>query len=232
MVKDSRKSSGRINDQPTDGEAVRLVVELQTSTGIQDSGAVTTTWRSTRGLGQQAFLMPATTAAGGFNDQDRALLQATERRTQTVGEPTDLVVQTTSGPVLTTVAQLLSRPTLDLLTLSELTAGETFDPVRVTFNEHYFGIIVRTTTIAEDMVPKTPDANWYFPDLAVLRIFRGEDLEERHGIHTPTYMQYRPFAWFWVFVNAIPILGQAADRTIAVDWRAGCGGQVFLMRFP
>lgn len=230
MVKDARKSSGRTQDQPVDEQPVRLVVELRTSSGVLDQGSVDTTWSTTRGLGQQSFLQPQVQAAEGFTAQDRVLLQATESRSQLLGELGDLVIQTASGPVNTTLGAIFSRKTLDQLTLQELTSGETCDPVRVTVSGTWFhAIIVRTTTIAPDLVAKTPDHEWYFPDLAVLRVFRGADLEFRRGIHTPTFIQEKPWQWGWAFLNVVPILGPPPDTTIAVDWREGCCGQVFGM---
>jgi hypothetical protein len=104
--------------------------------------------------------------------------------------------------------------------------------VRFTFSVWFTAVIVRVTTIAEDLTPKTPDAEWYFPDLAVLRVYRGGDLEFRRGIHTPTFLSEKPWQWGWSFLNQIPILGTPPDTTVAVDWRAGCCGQVFLMSLP
>lgn len=232
MVRDSRKSSARTVSQPAEGDQVVLIVELQTSSGIVDSGRADTTWRATQGLGQQAFLMPATTASGGFNDQDRQLLTTTERRTRTIGEPTDLVIQHASGPLTVSLANIFSRQALDTLTLDELTPGPTGDPVRASLGLWFYGVIVRVTTIPEDMIPRTPDMEWYFPDLAVLRIFRGVDLEYRRGIHTPTFMQENPWQWGWGFLNINPILGVPPETTIAVDWRIGVEGQVFVQRLP
>jgi len=232
MVKDPRKSTTRTHEQPTEGQQVSVTVELQTSSGIVDSGTTTATWHATTGLGVQSFLQPQTQAAGGFNDQDRALLTATERRTQTLGEPTDLVVTQPSGQTVVTLENIFSRQTLDQLTLDELTAGPTGDPVRAQLALWFFGVIVRVSTIPEDMVPKTPDGQWYFPDLAVLRIFRGVDLEYRRGIHTPTFMQENPWQWGWGFLNVTQILGVPPETTVAVDWRLGVEGQVFLQRLP
>jgi hypothetical protein len=170
--------------------------------------------------------------SGGFTDQDRILLQTTESRSTLLGELGTLVVQTASGPVTTTLSELFSRKALDTLTLEELTSGPTTDPVRASIGLWFYGVIVRVTEIPEDMVPKTPDEQWYFPDLAVLRIFRGVDLEFRRGIHTPTFMQENPWQWGWGFLNENPILGVPPETTVAVDWRAGVSGQVFLQRLP
>lgn len=216
------------------GNSVFVTARLQTDTGVLDTGQVSFPWNTTQGLGYQIRARTAQggTGTGGFTEQDRLQLQAIETRTQTIGEPEQLVVQTPSGLQTRTIGQMLSRPLLDLLTLHEATSGPTGDPVRFKIEEYYFGVIVRVTTIADDLVAKTPDLEWYFPDLAVLRVFRGADLQFRRGIHTPTFMTEHPWEWGLPILNQTDILGIPADITIAVDWRVGCAGQVFLQRFP
>lgn len=215
--------------QPAHGQAVHVIAELVTDTGVMDSGAVTTTWDATSGLGAQIYASPS--GQGGLTDQQAQQLANTDRRTQVLGEPTDLVVEGPSGPLPATLAQLFSRTTLDRLTLDEVTNGPTCEPVRAAFSFWYFGVIVRVTTIAEDLIGKTPDRQWYFPDLAVLRIFRGQDLQFRQGIHTPTYLTERAWEFHWNIRNTLDMLGVPPDNTLAVDWRQGCCGQVYFLRF-
>lgn len=219
--------------QPIQGRAYRVVVEHEDQGIVTSSASRAITWDGQSGLGLQAFQQRAGGAIqGGFTAEDRQLLQTTTDRTSLLGEIGQLVVSTASGLVPTTLAEIFSRNTLDKLTLDELTSGETCDPVRVTVADWYYSIIVRVTTIREDLVPKTPDHEWYFPDLAVLRIFRGADLEYRRGIHTPTFKVEKPMEWGWQILQAARVLGVAADYTIAVDWREGCCGRVFISRFP
>lgn len=218
---------------PVVGEQVTLEFEITDGLVIGQVAQTTVQWNPTFGLGNQAYLIAQSgTASGGFTQGDRDLLTATERRSQTIGEPADLTIRTASGPISSTLAQIFSRQALDTLTLAEITTGPTPDPVRALISEWWWGIIIRVTTIPEDMVPRTPDEQWYFPDLAVLRIFRGTDLEYRRGIHTPTFMQEQPWQWGWNILNTVPVLGVPPETTIAVDWRLGCAGQVFLQRFP
>lgn len=167
--------------------------------------------------------------SSGIDQELRQNITDTNRRTLTLGEPTDLTFTSASGPIQTTLAQIFSRATLDRLTLDELTNGPTCTPVRVQVESWFWAVIVRVTTIAPDLMPKTPDGNWYFPDLAVLRVFRGIDLERRRGIHTPTFIEERPWQWGWWFDSTNPIWGVPPDMTVEVDWREGCCGQVFLM---
>ena len=132
----------------------------------------------------------------------------------------------------TTAAELWSRKALDILTLQEITPGETFTPVRTGLALWYFGVIVRVTTIDPRITLKTPDSTWSFPDLAVLRVFRGQDLLFRRGIHTPTFMTEHPWEWGWPLLNETPVLGVPPDTEIAVDWAVGCGGHVYLQTLP
>ena len=219
---------------PANDTSVSLRVELIFNGVVNGQAFFQGTWDQTFWQGQQIAqqLGATTTVQGGFTDSDRQLLTAAEKRTTILGEVGQLVVKTASGPINTTLSELFSRPQLDSLTLDELTAGETCEPVRVRVADWYFGIIVRVTTVAPELVPKTPDGAWYFPDLAVLRIFRGADLEYRRGIHETSFMVEKPWQWGWQVLNVARFFGVAADYTIAVDWRTGCCGRVFLQRFP
>lgn len=219
------------------GSTVYVQAELHT-TGVvpTDTGTLETTWNPTvmawRLTQQVTDQLADNAVTGGLTDEQATQLANTEERTQVLGNPLDLVLNTASGIVQTTLAQIFSRKTLDQLTLFEVTSGPTCDPVRATVGSWDMAVIVRLTTIADDLAPKTPDADWYFPDLAVLRVFRGVDLQYRRGIHTPTFMVENPWQWGWQFLNASQILGTPPDLTIAVDWRVGCCGQVFLMTMP
>lgn len=212
------------------GADASVTVELVDSVGtVHDSGTNTSyVWDSTTNL----WTLVQQGQSGGFSSDDRALLTSTERHAQVLGEPTDLTWTTASGQVIATLAQIFSRSTLDRLTLTEVTSGPTCDPVRFNVDLWFHTVVVRVTTIGEDLVPKTPDENWYFPDLAVLRVFRGADLEYRRGIHTPTFMAEKPWQWGWWFDSRSPLYGVPPELTIAVDWRLGCCGQVFLMSLP
>jgi len=215
-------------------DPINLTLEVSDGGVVVESANVDLKWNGEAFLGQQAYQLAQqaqTPVQGGFTAQDRVLLTDAERRSQVLGEPTALIVEGSSGPLQVTLGDIFSRKTLDQLTLQELTNGETCDPVRVQLGllNWFHAIIVRVTTIAPDLVPKTPDHEWYFPDLAVLRVFRGADLEYRRGIHTPTFIQEKPWQWGWSFLNQVPILGAPPDTTIAVDWREGCCGRVFGM---
>lgn len=233
LVHNEEEAWQPIRDFPLNQGVVFIQALIDTPTGVVDSGVLQTQWDTTTGLGYQSFAnSQTTTVQGGFTQSDRVLLQQTDARTQLLGNLGDLVIQTASGPIQTTLAALFSRKSLDLLTLDEITDGPTCEPVSAQVGLWFYGVIVRVTTIASDIELKTPDLQWSFPDLAVLRIFRGADLEFRRGIHTPTFMQENPWQWGWGFLNENPILGVPPETTVRVDWRAGCCGQVFLQRLP
>lgn len=211
-------------------DTVTLVAELVAEPDVaEDSGAFSgyrwdTSTSSSRRL--------ASSSGGGLTPEQAEQLAAIDGRTQLIGEPGDLVVEGPSGPAPSTLAAIFSRSTLDRLTLFEVTAGETCEPVRANYASWFSSVIVRVTTIDPTLTPKTPDNEWYFPDLAVLRVFRGGDLYFRRGIHTPTFFEQNPWEWGWQILNQIPILGAPPDLTLAVDWRPGCCGRVFLVALP
>lgn len=217
------------NFTPTAGQTVHVQAELRKpSNVVDDSGTVTALWDTTVGLPT----LIQHTAQGGFTVTDRNQLQEVHTATQVLGVPGDLTINTPSGLVTTTLARLFSRTTLDQLTLQEVTNGPTCEPVRATFSIWYYGVVVRVTTIAPELEPKTPDNDWYYNDLAVLRMFRGGDLRLRRGIHTPTFQTDPPWEWGWNIRNLIEFLGGPPAETLAVDWRTGCCGQVFLVKLP
>lgn len=214
------------------GSSVHVIAELKTDAQVVlDSGRVDATYDPSTMLWQHINENTAAQGGGGLTTTEKQQLQDTERRTRTIGEPTDLVIDTASGPQLVTLAQMLARSALDRLTMVELTDGETCEPFRAswTLPTWYTALVVRVTRIAPDLVPRTPDEQWYFPDLAVLRVFRGVDLEYRRGIHTPTFIVRQPWQWGWPILNQTQILGTPPETNINVDWREGCCGQVFAL---
>jgi len=214
------------------GTNVFLDLKLQDANHTVVDESVTQLPWTNDGLPFQIFQLDSQRAAGGLTTTQAQQLTDTERRTQVIGEPTDLAIQTPTGLVQTTLGQIFSRSTLDRLTLEEVTNGDTCTPVRTSISGWYVGVVVRVTVIDPELVPRTPDAQWYFPDLAVLRVFRGADLEYRRGIHTPTFMVEKPWQWGWSILNESDVLGVPPDITVAVDWRANCCGRVFLQLLP
>lgn len=220
---------------PIENRIVYVEARITTNTGTIDSGTRSDLhWDTQTGLGYQIRALAGQgQTQGGFTAEDRALLTTTEQRTTLLGEVGQLIVQTASGPLPFTLADLFSRNSLDRLIFEEMTNGPTCTPVRINLAPiAQYAITVRVTTIPDDIVFKTPDGEWAFPDLAVLRIFRGQDLMFRRGIHEPTFETEAPWEWGANILNK-NLLGVPPPATrVWVDWRDGCCGQVFIRHMP
>lgn|SRR6266496_205164 len=221
------------------GDTAYLQITLRNDVlAVIDSGTATPHWDASAGLGYQAEDL-ITHISGGFTSTDRTRLIDTQTNVAGVVTSTASIldgitstITTSAGDVATTLGQIFSGKTLDLITLNELTTGPTGSPVSVEFGGFFFGVIVRLTTIPEWLTPATPDNEWYYPDLAVCRVFRGSDLEFRAGIHTPTWMKPRPWEFGSTILNETTLFGTPPDITIHVDFAFGVEGQVYLMRLP
>lgn len=209
------------------GSTVHIQAELRSSSGVDDSGTATGTWDPTAYLGTQALLIaqqqPIPTST--FTATDRTHLNS-------ILDGITSTITGAAGTVTQTLGQLFSHRLLDLLTVSEITSGPTGAPVRSELDGFFYGIIVRVTTIPDALVPHTPDQQWYTPDLAVLRIIRGTDLQFRYGIHTPTWMQRAPWWYGSSLLDLVELGAVPPALTVAVDWAFGCEGQVFAMILP
>jgi hypothetical protein len=209
---------------------VHVLAELHSPTSTEDSGAVSLPWNTTAGLGAQmeslAFWQQQ---VSGFTNSDRNVLY--DGVTDILNGVT-AQIQTATGTVQATLGELFTRQTLDRLTLQEITSGETFDPVSAGADSWYFGVIVRVTTIPDAYNRLATDSNWRYPDLAVLEVYRGADLEYRKGIHTPSWLAPAPWGYNLQIVNLLAFDTPPPETTINVKWALGCGGQVFLMAWP
>jgi len=213
------------------GDTVRLSIQLLNNLGeTVDSGSQTYPLDSITGMPYvQEILALQTPTEGTFTSTDRAAMTA--GFTDIINGLTTTIT-TAAGEVQATLGALFSRSTLDALTLEELTSGPTGDPVRVTIDSFWYGVIVRLTTIASNLEPMTPDGDWYLPDLAVLRVRRGVDLEYRHGIHTSSWMAPSPWRYGLEVLNLLELGAVPPETEVMVDFRPGCEGQVFLMAWP
>lgn len=235
LLVDKDKGEARKGWTPIENRIVYTEARITTNTGTLDSGTRSDLhWDTQTGLGYQIrALAGTTTGSGTFTDQDRALLTTTEARTTLLGEPGSLIIQKASGPLPVTISQLLSRNSLDRLILEEMTNGPTCSPVRIVLAPiAQYAIVVRVTTVPDDIVFRTPDQEWSFPDLCVLRVFRGEDLAYRRGIHEITFETEAPWQWGTNVLDK-NLLGIPPPQTqVWVDWRTGVCGQVFIRHMP
>lgn len=188
-----------------EGTDAHLTMELQQPTNVViDSGTVTAIWQPTT----QILNQPRTTTGGGGLTAEQAL-QLSE-----------------------THASTFPSVSVDSLLLTELTSGPGGGFVGAQLPTWVFGVIVRIAEVPLDLVPNTPDGDYWLPSLAVVRIYRGSDLWQRVPIHTSSKM--------------IPLIGEGVTAAVAevltglwllnmsiqVTFRAGVTGQVFLMRTP
>lgn len=232
---DARWTEARKAWTPANGRVIVVQARIvQPGNVVIDSGTQSTIpWDTTTGLAYQIHAQGQGQVQGGFTESDRVLLQATEQRSTLLGEAGSLILQTASGPIPFALSDLFSRNSLDRLIFEEMTNGPTCDPVRIQLAPiAQYAIAVRVTTVPEDIAFKTPDGEWAFPDLAVLRIFRGEDLTFRRGIHTPTFETEAPWEWAANVLNKNLIGAPPPATFVYVDWRQGCCGQVFIRHMP
>lgn len=193
---------------PAQAEQTRLEVNLRTPSGVIDTGIITAPWDATRGLGIQSQEQRSTSTSGGLTPDQAVQLQETHESTA--------------------LNQLV-----DALTLQNLTpAGPSNGPINSFLPEPIFGVIVRIANVPPDLVADTPDGDYWFPTLAVVRIFRGSDLWMRVPIHTSSkivpLLNEGVVAAVSTAIANISIL----NLSLQVTFRAGVTGTVFLMNFP
>jgi hypothetical protein len=214
-----------------DGASVDVQAKLFQDNFTQlDDGQITTTWSATAGL---ATVVTNNTSGGGLTSEQATQLSETDTNVSAILAQTQISVTTAEGTSLVNLRDFLAKHTLDALTLLEITSGCTGDPVTADIGPTwYFGIIVRICTLPDWLTPTTPDANWYFPDLAVLTIFRGADNEKRIPIHTTSHLE-SPLPGFGSTVISDFLLNLVPPQTsFEVDWMAGVTGQVYVMKLP
>lgn len=193
---------------PANGEQTRIRVNLDTPSGQIDTGVVTAPWDTTRGLGIQSQEQRQSSITGGLTPIEAQQLQETHESTA--------------------LNQLV-----DALTLQNLTpAGPSSGPINAFLPQPIFGVIVRIANVPVDLIPDTPDGDYWFPSLAVVRIFRGSDLWMRVPIHTSSkiipLLNEGVVAAVSTAIANISIL----NLSLQVTFRAGVTGSVFLMNFP
>lgn len=121
---------------------------------------------------------------------------------------------------------------LDDLTLQPMSAGPVGGTVSAQLPDVSTGVLVRIATIPPDFVSVTPDEDYFFPSLAVISLFRGQDLWHRVPVHTSSKLYY----WFdqnLVTAAATLTLTQwLLNMSVQVAFRSGVTGQAFLLKFP
>lgn len=159
-------------------------------------------------------------------------LANTDARTSVVLGDTAPTITDATGAHSFTLAELFTGKALDQITLTEVTAGPSAGPVTSVVGFWLFGVIVRIDSLPPNAVPLAPDEGWYPFDLAVLRVFRGTDIEERFGIHTVSFLHTFHNLYGGVVLNETLLFGNPPAMSIEVEFALGVTGQVYLMRFP
>lgn len=195
---------------------------LDTGAAI-DAGSATVVIDMQTGLANQQAMMPI--PAGGLTAAQATQLQETHDQTQ-------VHITTPTGINAFGLGQLFSMPTLDSLTLHEITSGPTSGFASAALPQGAIGLIVRITGLGAGYAATSPDDGWFKPELAVVNFFRGSDLVARVGIHTVSRFIYPlPGSWAeWVST----ILGGTLppDYSVQVSFSAGNLGRVFFTELP
>lgn len=212
------------------GQNVRVgVYLLEGGTGaILDEGFTNAIWQpsSNEAIVTQAFGGAGTNGAAISSD-----LAAIQTQLQTLTDAVTLAIPSLTNP-LQTLAAALSPTLLDDITLHELSPGITGNFVGANLTALIWGIVIRIATVPPELVPLTPDGDYYQPTLAVVRIFSGSDLLTRVPIHTTS--KIIPFQkGFWeTAIAAVEHYLWPNSMSLQVTWLAGVTGQVFEMLVP
>jgi hypothetical protein len=146
----------------------------------------------------------------------------------------------TGGGLTTEQAQQLTQvheasfpsQLVDQLTLLPLTSGPTGGFVGAQLPNPTFGVIVRIANVPAELVPNTPDGDYWVTSLAVVRVFRGSDLWKRVPIHTSSKLVELLDESIVAGITAITATQWLLNMTVQVTFRAGVTGEVFLMKVP
>lgn len=195
-------------DLPAEAASTALRVNLQQPDNVViDTGIQLAPFSSTIGLGRQTVLQETTDTGGGLTDEQA--IQLTETHASTF---TDQLV--------------------DNLTLIPLASGPGPGPINAFLQDTTFGVIVRLATVPEDLVPQTPDGDYWVKTLAVVRIYRGSDMWKRWPIHTSSKLISFGDDSIVAAVTALTATQWLLNMSMQVTFLPGVTGSVFLMRFP
>lgn len=146
---------------------------------------------------------------------------------------TSAVVQTAAGAIGMTLGEIFSGKTLDQIGSDEVTSGPTCDPIdwSPTPGTVLFGIFIHCTSIPDWYAFTAPGGGWTQRDLAVIQVFRDEEVLWRQGIHTPTYMLY-PMPGEPELPLRLNVPVTPPEYRVTVDWGTGICGQLWGMTLP
>lgn len=199
---------GALNTQwPTDGTAVKVQVTLiDGSNNVIDEDIKDATWTGTQAVPEQ---LRQTSTGGGSGLTPTQALQLEQTH------------------AATWVDQLV-----DALTTTPLAGDPNTGFVGINLRTPVFGVIVRMTQIAAGLEPDTPDGDYWVKTLAVVRVYRGQDLWVRAPIHTSSKLVN-----LWtegLYMGLTGLVGDSwlGDLSLQVTFLPGCNGNVILMHVP
>lgn len=131
------------------------------------------------------------------------------------------------------IGQLLQVATPDFFSPRDLGGGVTCE--RIDYDASHnslYGVDLRVTEYPSDWKFTTPDSKWSLRDLAVLTFWLGDEMIERHGVHSTTHVvaplpRSLPFG-----AGAVAAYLQPGDYHITVDWAPGVCGQLLGQVLP
>lgn len=161
---------------------------------------------------------------------------------ETIGVQVDAWGRTGQGGGLTTNQALQLTQThesvfpivsSDQLLLTDLTPnGPTGGPVNQVITTPFFGIIVRIAGVPAELLPTTPDGDYWFHSLAVVRVYRGSDLWARAPIHTSSkIVNFEGEGVVSSIAKALTNL-TLLNLSVQVTFLPGVTGTVYLMNWP
>lgn len=203
-------STDTTQDIPDDHPATIRADWSSQSTGV-DTGSKLTTWVHQGFLGQQADLIA---------------------RFQTTGTGGGLTPQQDTTLTETWQGSFPSIAIDSLLTQNLTPGGPSPGPVNANLTTPVFGVIVRIANVPPELLPQTPDGDYWIPTLAVVRIFRGSDLWMRVPIHTSNKIV--PLENEGLVSAVVEALTNTwmLNLSVQVTFAAGVTGTVLLMNLP
>jgi hypothetical protein len=224
-----------VDNGVTDGSNVSVNAKLYANGvpgGITDTGAITAPMHYSPGLANSMALIQQQLNSGVLTTAQSDQLNAIQTTVTDTQTGLQIPITDSTGTHNRSLAEILTHTTLDQFVTGEVTSGETADPVRATVGAFWYSVVVQVLTVPDSLPPQTPDQQFYLPDLAVLRIIRGTDQELRYPIHSPDVEVFNPLDVHALAFSPAMLFGIAPEFTLAVDWRIGCSGRVFLKVFP
>jgi hypothetical protein len=216
------------------GTSFSLEVSVQNEVGETDTlpAPLTLTWDPTMALWSYISNLP-TSSSGGFTDADRALLGTVDATTRSTRSAVTTSVETATGIIQADLGAAWKWVSQDLWRDHPLTIGPTCDPIDIDVSLNaLLGVVLTIDRFPESVVLRTPDSEWSFPDLAVLKFVRNGEILARHGVHTLTHTVSPLPGCVWIGAYGLGAPIQPTGYHITVDWLDGVCGHLTGLILP